>query len=50
MHPFSLDKTQKQNVTGGNVFISDLLKENGGPIDITQAYPEDGYDPTPITM
>ncbi|WP_171045378.1 hypothetical protein [Pseudoalteromonas rubra] len=50
MHPFSLDKAQKQNVTGGNVFISDLLVENGGPIYVTQAIPEDGYDPTLIAM
>ncbi|MCF2910437.1 hypothetical protein L1285_19180 [Pseudoalteromonas sp. DL2-H2.2] len=47
MHPFSLDNTQKQNVTGGNIFVSDLLEENGGPIYVTLAIPEDGNDPLP---
>ncbi|MCO7191370.1 MULTISPECIES: hypothetical protein [unclassified Pseudoalteromonas] len=50
MHPFSLDKSHKQRVAGGHTPISDLLEEDGGPIDITQAIPEDGLDPAPIFL
>ncbi|WMS90817.1 MULTISPECIES: hypothetical protein [unclassified Pseudoalteromonas] len=51
MHPFSLEKTQNEQVVGGkgdfNVTLA--LKETGGPFDpITMAIPEDGNDPRPF--
>ncbi|MFC0119156.1 hypothetical protein [Pseudoalteromonas xiamenensis] len=48
MHPFSLQKEQSSQVTGGSVadgFVSSALRENGGPIMVTMAIPEDGSDP-----
>ncbi|WP_160317391.1 hypothetical protein [Pseudoalteromonas sp. R3] len=49
MHPFSLNKAQQENVTGGlqEVQITEYRCENGGPIRITMAIPEDGKDPLP---
>jgi len=48
MHPFSLEKSQKEQVTGGLklIDITDGLHESGGPI--TMAIPEDGNDPRPF--
>ena len=51
MHPFSLEKSQEEQVVGGKLDLSITLslKETGGPGDvITMAIPEDGNDPRPF--
>jgi len=51
MHPFSLEKTQNEQVVGGkgDFYVTLALKETGGPDDpITLAIPEDGNDPRPF--
>ena len=48
MHPFSLEKSQEEQVFGGkgDINFTLSLKENGGPDGpITMAIPEDGNDP-----
>ncbi|MCO7191367.1 MULTISPECIES: hypothetical protein [unclassified Pseudoalteromonas] len=49
MHPFSLNKAQQENVTGGlkEDPMTEFMCENGGPIRVTMAIPEDGNDPLP---
>ncbi|MET6757061.1 hypothetical protein [Pseudoalteromonas sp. NCIMB_1079] len=51
MHPFSLKKSQEEQVVGGkgDINFTLSLKENGGPDGpITMAIPEDGNDPRPF--
>ena len=51
MHPFSLEKSQEEQVVGGkgDINFTLSLKENGGPGGpITMAIPEDGNDPRPF--
>ena len=52
MHPFSLEKSQKEQVTGGLLIEKITLvggcTEGGGIIPITMAIPEDGNDPRPF--
>ena len=51
MHPFSLEKTQNEQVVGGkgDFYVTLALKETGGSFDpITMAIPEDGNDPRPF--
>jgi len=56
MHPFSLEKTQEEQVVGGVVaskvtYFGDCTEDGGGinPTDpITMAIPEDGNDPRPF--
>lgn len=61
MHPFSLAKENCKDVVGGVVAggcvtwefkeigeVTLSMLEVGGPIQVTLAIPEDGYDPRPI--
>ncbi|MBH0022496.1 hypothetical protein I6F40_19465 [Pseudoalteromonas sp. SWXJ133] len=51
MHPFSLEKSQEEQVVGGkgDINFTLSLKEDGGPGDVvTMAIPEDGNDPRPF--